>query len=193
VLLWEVSRLDLQLRPTHPDGAGGLSMLGVAHVDLAPVATASLAILASSYAEQMLYGGVEPIALAVPLTAAVVGVVLVLVGPLFLFVPRLLNAKQDALLEYSTLAAEYSREFAEKWIAGNRKPDDHLVGSADIQSLADMGSSFNLIRNMSLLPIATHQILSLVVASLLPVIPLILIVFPLDQLIVDSLKSILNV
>ncbi len=35
-LLWQIRQLDLQLLPTHPDHAGGLGGLGVAHLALAP-------------------------------------------------------------------------------------------------------------------------------------------------------------
>ena len=89
-LLWRISRLDLQLIPTHPDAAGGLAILGVAHVDLAPFAFAGCAVLSASYAEQMLFAGVPPAAFAVSFTAAVVGSTLLLTAA-----ARLLHAEVD--------------------------------------------------------------------------------------------------
>jgi hypothetical protein len=192
-LLWRIARLDLQLIPTHPDGAGGLAMLGVAHVDLSPFSFAACAVLSSSYAEQMLFAGVPPAAFAVSLTAAVIGSTLTLIAPLAFFTPKLIDAKQRALLEYGTLAASYTRAFAAKWLPTDPPPDEPLLGTPDLQSLADLGSSYDLIRQMTIVPIAKYQILLIAGASALPFAPLVLVAFPLDQLIIDSLKAVLKV
>jgi hypothetical protein len=192
-LLWRLARLDLQLIPTHPDRAGGLGGLGVAHVDLAPLGFAAASVLSASYAEQMLFAGVAPAAFAVSMTAAIVGATLTMIAPLLFFTPRLINAKQQALLEYGTLAAAYSREFRHKWLRDGSATDQPLLGTPDIQSLADLGSSFEGIRKMTVLPIATFQILLLAAAIALPFVPLVFLAFPLDQLIMDSLKAVLNI
>jgi len=190
-LLWKFSRLNLQLVPTHPDGAGGLAVLGVIHVDLAPLTLAGSAVLSSNYAEQILYANVPLQTFAVSLTAAVIGSALFLLGPLAFFSPRLIDTKQRGLLEYGTLASHYTRAFAKKWL-GSEQPEEPMLGTADIQSLADLGNSFAFIRNMSVLPIGKQQIMFIFVAGALPFLPLILTVFPLEQLIVDSVKSVLN-
>ena len=193
LLLWRIARLDLQLIPTHPDAAGGLAILGVAHVDLSPIAFAGCAVLSASYAEQILFAGVPPAAFAVPFTAAVVGSTLVLIAPLVFFTPKLVDAKQRALLEYGTLAATYTRAFAAKWLPTDPPPDEPILGTPDLQSLADLGSSFDLIRQMTIIPIAKYQILLIAGAAALPFAPLVLLAFPLDQLILDSLRAVLNV
>jgi hypothetical protein len=192
-LLWHVARLNLQLVATHPDGAGGLGVLGVVHVDLGPFALAANAVLASSYAEQILYAGVAPSALVVSIVAAVVGTTVVLLGPLVFFIHALIDVKQRALLDYGTLAAGYTRAFAAKWLPAGPRPDEHLLGTADIQSLADLGSSFELIRNMTVLPIARSQIVLLASAAALPYVPLVALAFPLDRLIINGVRAVLNI
>jgi hypothetical protein len=192
-LLWELSRLDLQLIPTHPDGAGGLGVLGVTHVDLAPLAFAGCAVLSANYAEQILYGNVPVSAFAVSLTAAVIGTTLALILPLLFFSPRLIDVKQRALLEYGTLAAHYTRSFAAKWLKTDPPPDEPILGTPDIQSLADLATSFGLIQGMSTVPISRTQILFILANAALPFVPLGLLAFPLDELIINSLKSVLNV
>jgi hypothetical protein len=191
-LLWRLARMDLQLVATHPDGAGGLAVLGVVHVDLGPLAFGANAVLASSYAEQILFAGVAPAALAVSIVATVVGATLVLIGPLAFFAPKLISTRQRGLLEYGTLADTYTRAFAAKWLPAGPPPDEPLLGTADIQSLADLGNSFGLIRNMSVLPMARFQILLLVGAAALPYVPLVALAYPLDELIVNGLKAVLN-
>ena len=69
-----------------------------------------------------------------------------MIAPLVFFMPKLLDAKQRALLEYGTLAAHYTRAFAAKWLPTDPPPDEPILGTPDLQSLADLGSSFGLIR-----------------------------------------------
>jgi hypothetical protein len=193
-LLWRMSRLNLQLIATHPDGGGGLAVLGVAHVDLAPLATGAAAVLSSSYAEQMLFAGVPPSRFVVAVTGAVIGGTLGLILPLFFFTPKLIEAKQQALLDYANLAAEYTRAFATKWVHDDaRTRDEHLLGTPDLQSLADLGTSFELIRNMMVLPMARQQIVLLAIGTALPFAPLVLIAFPLDELLINGLKSLASI
>ena len=57
-----------------------------------------------------------------------------------------------------------------------------MVGSGDIQSLADLGNSFEVVRTMQIAPITRDAILRLVGAALIPVVPLLLTMMPLEEL-----------
>src|SRR5262245_15845571 len=114
-LLWRIARLDLQLIPTHPDLAGGLGGLGVAHTDLAPLSSALSAMLVASYAEDLLFAGVKLEALVLPLAGIVLGTMALVLTPLAFFTPRLLEVKQRGLIDYGVLAATYARAFDAKW------------------------------------------------------------------------------
>ena len=57
-----------------------------------------------------------------------------------------------------------------------------MVGSGDIQSLADLGNSFEVVRTMRLAPVTKEAILQLAAATLAPVVPLALTVMPLEEL-----------
>src|SRR6185437_11847283 len=57
--LWKVSRLNLNLIPTHPDGAGGLGFLaGSAHA-MVPLLLAQSALLAGGIASHIFYDGAK--------------------------------------------------------------------------------------------------------------------------------------
>jgi hypothetical protein len=193
VVLWRISRLDLRLIPTHPDLAGGLGPLGVAQVALSLLTFASSAMLVASYSESILYAGVRPESVVVPLASAVAGSTLMIVLPLLFFMPALLALKQQGVLEYSPLAARYVREFDTKWIRGRASPEEPLLGSADVQSLADLSNAFNVLRSMRGVPISLSQVLIIAGAAALPCAPLILFVIPLDELILRSVRTILHV
>jgi hypothetical protein len=192
-LLWRLSRLPLQLVATHADGAGGLGGLGVAQVTLTPIVFGCSAMLVATFVEVLLYGGVTLQGVMLQLAAIVVGSIVVMWVPLLVFMPRLFELRQQGLLEYGALSERYARAFDVKWLRGGAPPDEPLLGSADIQSLADLANAFGVIRNMRLTPLSLSQALVFAAAAALPMVPLILFVVPLDELIVRGVKGILGV
>jgi hypothetical protein len=80
------------------------------------------------------------------------------------------------------------RGFDDKWLRGGAPPDEPLVGSADLQSLADLGNSFDIIRNMTIVPITRNTIVQLAVITLLPVAPLLLTMVSLEELLARLLQ-----
>ncbi len=107
----------------------------------------------------------------------------VIVGPLLVFVPQLAQAKRTGLREYGTLAERYVREFDAKWLRGGAPADEPFVGSADIQSLADLSNSFEVVRSMRVAPVTREMILQIGVATLAPIVPVALTMMPLEALV----------
>jgi len=103
-------------------------------------------------------------------------------GPLCFFIPLMARTKLRGLHEYSTLSQQYVREFEAKWMGKHAPPDEPLVGSADIQSLADLGGGFDIVEGMRWVPITWRSLVQLVGITLLPIAPLFLTMFPLDEL-----------
>jgi hypothetical protein len=180
--LWQVSRIDLTLVPTHPDRAGGLGFLSNALNAFIPLAAAFGAVLAGPLADRIFYSGARLPEFKMQIAAAVIALVLVFVGPLLVFSPRIAQAKRTGRLEYGALAQRYVREFDVKWLRGGAPADEPLVGSGDIQSLADLANSFEVARTMRVAPVAMQDILGLAIAALVPIAPLLLTVMPLEEL-----------
>ena len=103
-------------------------------------------------------------------------------GPLLVFAPQLAQAKRTGNREYGALAERYVREFDAKWLRGGASSDEPLVGSTDIQSLADMANTFEVVRTMQIAPITKDAILRLLAATLAPIVPLALTMMPLEEL-----------
>ncbi len=106
----------------------------------------------------------------------------VVLGPLLVFAPQLAEAKRTGNREYGTLAERYVREFDAKWLRGGAPADEALVGSGDIQSLADLGNSFEVVRTMRIAPVTREALLRLVAATLAPLVPLALTMMSLEEL-----------
>jgi len=189
--LWQVTRCELSLVPTHPDRAGGLGFLSGTVVAFAPLLAAHGAALAGMMANQIFYHGAKLPAFKVELAVVVAFLLLVVLGPLLLFVPHLSAARRVGLREYGTLAQHYVREFDTKWLRGQAPPAEALIGNPDIQSLADLGNSFAVVQDMSLVPFTRNTVVQLAVITLLPVTPLLLTMISLEELLGQLLKVVL--
>ena len=128
--LWQVSRLDLRLVPTHPDRVGGLGFLSNTVYAFIPLAVAHGALLAGLIANRIFYLGAALPAFKIEIAVLVVSLLCVVLGPLLVFAPQLAQAKRTGNREYGTLAQRYVREFDAKWLRGGAPADESLVGSA---------------------------------------------------------------
>ena len=180
--LWQVSRIELSLVPTHPDRVGGLGFLANTAYAFAVLAVAHGAMVAGVVANRIFYLGASLTQFKVEIAVVVVFVLLLLLGPLLVFTFQLAQAKRTGLREYGTLAERYVREFDAKWLRGGAPPDEPLVGSGDIQSLADLGNSYEVVRTMRIAPITRDAIVRLGAATLVPITPLLLTMMPLEEL-----------
>jgi hypothetical protein len=180
--LWQVSRIKLQLVPTHPDRAGGLGFLTTTVYAFVPLLIANGALLSGLIGNRIFHVGATLPNFKYEILVLVLFLLCAVLGPLLLFTPQLEEAKRKGLLEYGTLAETYVREFDAKWLRGAPPTDEHLVGSADIQSLADLSNSYEVVRTMRLAPFGIGAILQLAAATLAPVAPLLLTMMPLEEL-----------
>jgi len=189
--LWHVSRIPLSLVPTHPDRVAGLGFLSHTPAAFAPLLAAHGVVLAGFIASQIFFHGMGLLDFKFELIAVVLFLLLLVLAPLLLFVPDLAAAKRIGLREYGTLAQKYVREFDSKWLRGGSPAGEPLLGSSDIQSLADMGNCFEFVRSIKILPVTREGLVALVVITLVPVAPLLLTMVPLDELLNRLLKVVL--
>jgi hypothetical protein len=180
--LWQVSRIELSLVPTHPDRVGGLGFLPNAVFAFMPLAVAHGALLAGLIANRIFYLGAVLPEFKVEIAVLAVFVLCLVLGPLLVFAPQLAQAKRVGNREYGALAERYVREFDAKWLRGGAPDDEPLVGSGDIQSLADLANSFEVVRTMQIAPITRDSLIRLVAATLAPIVPLLLTMMPLEEL-----------
>jgi hypothetical protein len=69
--------------------------------------------------------------------------------------------------------------------------DEQLLGTADLQSLADLGNSFTVIREMRAIPFAMDDVARLLIATVAPFVPLLLTIMPLEELLTQAFKMML--
>ena len=180
--LWQVSRINLSLVPTHPDRVGGLGFLANTVYAFTVLLVAHGAMLAAQFADRILFTGAVLTDFKVETGAMVLFLLCIVFGPLLVFAPQLASAKLTGLGEYGTLAERYACEFDTKWLRNGAPKDEPLVGSADIQSLADLANSFDVVKTMRIAPITKDAIMRLGAAVLVPIVPLALTMMSLEEL-----------
>lgn len=180
--LWQVSRIQLRLVPTHPDRVGGLGFLTTTVNALIVLAIAHGALVAGTIASQIFFLGTTLPEYATVIAFTVIFMQCILLAPLLIFAPQLVTARYKGILEYGALSARYVREFDAKWLRGETPENEPLVGSGDIQSLADIDSSYQIVQTMRITPVTLKGIALFAVATLIPIVPLSLTMMPMEQL-----------
>lgn len=182
VFLWRMSRLRLRLNPLHPDQAGGLEFLSEPTLAFAPVLIAQTVVLAALIGNRILHEGAKLLDFKYEMAGIVVCLILVVLLPLGFFASQMVTVKWDGLREYGVLGSRYAQAFREKWLEEGQQPSREMpLGSADIQSLADLASGYELVNGMQSLPFGIELLRSLAFLTILPLLPLLLSMIPLDE------------
>jgi hypothetical protein len=167
-----VSRIELSLIPTHPDRVGGLGFLSNTVYAFVPLAAAHGVMVSALIANRIFHTGASLLDFKAEVLLLLVFVLSLVFAPLLVFAPWLAETKRRGLREYGTLAQRYTREFDAKWLRGGASDDEPLVGSGDIQSLADLANGFDVVRTLRIVPATRDAVVQLAAATLLPILPL---------------------
>lgn len=186
--LWHVSRLNLHLIPTHPDRSAGLAFLGKSAYAFGPILFAQGAMLAGLIASRVLYQGESLLSFKLQIAGFVTFFVLAILCPLLMFTPGMARAKRRGLADYGLLAQRYVDDFEQRWVLSDRASSGEILGAADIQSLADLGNSYALVRDMRPVPFGLEDISRLAAATAAPLLPLLLTIFSPEELILRVIK-----
>jgi hypothetical protein len=181
--LWQVCRIDLSLIPTHPDHMGGLGFLTRITNAFSPLVVAHSALVAGLLANRIFYRRAALLDFKIDIAILVVLMLCMIIGPLLIITPQLARTKRRGNREYGTLAERYVREFDAKWLRGGAPAGESFLGSGDIQSLADLNNSLEIVQTMHFTPITKDLVLRVVATTLIPIAPLGLTIVPMEQLV----------
>jgi hypothetical protein len=180
--LWRVSRLDLILIPGHPDRAGGLGPLEGVHERFTPLVALLSVIECASLAESISTG-----TLAVSAVYPWLAIVLLVdgalfIGPLLVFTDKLWASRTKGVGLYMALAASYVTAFEAKWTAGHVPAGEPLLGTQDLQALADLDNAVSVVKGMRWITAGPRLLTMMTTAAIVPLAPLLLFKYPLAEL-----------
>jgi hypothetical protein len=121
---------------------------------------------------------------------SIVFFVVVVIAPLLMFSRQMDQARRKGLSDYGLLAQRYVESFDQKWVRESL-PSAELLGTGDLQSLADLGNSYQVIREMRIVPFGLQDISRLAIATAAPLSPLLLTIFSFEELMIRIFKVIL--
>jgi hypothetical protein len=193
-LLWtffafKLSRRNLKLVATHPDGHGGLGFLGLTSAAFAPIAFSATAVIAATWRQDILHHGARLINFKLPAIILVALTALVALGPLAFFVPRLAGVRRKGILEYGILGQLHSAEFHQKWILHRAGHEPEFLTAPDCSTLANYGRAYEAIENMNSFPADKGALYTLAAAVVIPALPMILAEIPFAVVLSDLLKA----
>ena len=106
-----------------------------------------------------------------------------------MFAPVLLRTRRNGLHEYSTLACKLGRLYDQKWVKGMTPAHESLLSTVDNSSLADYSHDYELVDRMRVFPFEPRTAVALALAGLIPMVPLLATVMPMEAILKVLLKA----
>jgi hypothetical protein len=189
LLLLDVSRCQMRLIATHADRCGGLAFIGHYPSTYMLFVFAVSTVVSAGVLKQVVYGGANVTTFKFAAIGIVLFMVIAFVLPLLAFTPVLIRLKRSGLHRYGGLVSRHNLAFDQKW-CGNAPDGAEALGSPDISSLADLATSYDLVKRMLPLPLTREGIMPLVLAAIAPMGVVAATQLPVKQ-VLDDLKSVL--
>jgi hypothetical protein len=177
-----VSRLDLRLIPAHPDLAAGLGFTALSLRAFLLLAFALSVPTAGMVAQEILHAGRGLLTFKYVIVGVLTFELVLFIGPLFLLGPALLRARTRGILQYGVLAEAVGRQFEGRWLQSSGGVTTEALAAPDFSATTDLYSITANVHQMRLVPFALNQVVPLVIAGLLPFVPVVLVALPLEEL-----------
>jgi hypothetical protein len=187
--LWCTSQLKLSLVLTHPDLTGGLGFVGSSARAFFPLACAFGLIVAGAAADAVLIQGHSIYSFRSSVLVTLAFVLVISCAPPLVFFWVLLSGQRSASTRYGAIATAVGRELEGKWLDG-RRIDATVLGAQDFSTTIDLYEVVARVYQVKLFPFDLRGLGFLVVGTLAPFVPLVVVALPFD-VIVAKLKGFL--
>ncbi|HEY1491304.1 MAG TPA: hypothetical protein VGF35_01640 [Steroidobacteraceae bacterium] len=195
LLLWGrflllMNRLPLRLIPAHPDQAAGLKFVGYALRAFVPLGFITGILAVGPMLNDVVHRAASPLHYKFTVAGVAVAVLVIFVLPLLAFSQRLIAERRRGIFLYGALASTMGREFEKRWFASGRQLDEDALSAVDFSATTDLYAVAANAYAIRTVPLELRDLAVLVLATLLPFVPLLLLVAPLD-VILDKLAGLL--
>jgi len=178
IFLYRLSKMDLQLVPTHPDQHGGIGFLGLSPAAITPTFLVISAVIGATWRAEILREHVHWLSFKVEAIVLFGVVLIVTLGPLLLFVPRLTRLRRLGIFEYGALGQFESMQFHKRWIQHRVGREEEFPASPEASTLTDYGSSYQNIERLQPFPFDQGAFFALILAVAIPLLPVVLAEVP---------------
>ena len=186
--LFRVSRLDLGLMATHPDLVGGLQFVSLSVRAFLMLSFAISTSVAGGVAYRVLYIGSSFFSFIYVIAAVVILNLLLFAAPLLVFGGKLVEARRRGIIDYGGLAGAVGSQLEKKWRDYRKTVNEEALDVPHFSATTDLYQVVSNVYQMKPFPIDTQDLIALIVVSLLPFLPALLLEMPLDKILSDLMK-----
>jgi FtsH-binding integral membrane protein len=186
-----VSRLDLHLVPPHPDLAGGLQFVGASLRAFPLLSFALGAVVAGGVANHVVHQGMHLLDFKYVIAALVVVILILFVAPLTVFTREILQARRRGIFEYGALAGAVGRQMERRWLEPRGKVDQDALDVQHFSATTDLYQVVSNVYQIKSVPLDLQDLVAVIVAVLLPFLPILLFEIPLNVILPDLVKLLL--
>lgn len=187
------SRLQLNIEATHADQMSGLEYLNIVPYLFGFVAMSFGAILSAVLGMEIIYESQPLDTYYLTILAFVIIMPLIIYMPLLFFIPVLIRSKISGIYNFGELLQRHNILYKLKWMSGEMPKDEHILGSLDNSSMADINGSYaQSIKESQSVPINRKKLISSMLFLLVPFLPLIFTVYTFGELFDKLLKVLLG-
>lgn len=186
--LWQTSKLDLRLSPSHRDGAGGLVFLSESLQAFGGFVFGVMSMWAGALADFVVYEGHSLFDYQWQMVEILLVLLILIVGPLLMFVRPLYEAKERGIFRYGALASRQIQHVEDTWLPEGIVREDIESSMPDFRSVTHLGHSVTAVHKMSVIPVNKEDILQLLILAVLPFVPVLLTQIPLGEILSLLLK-----
>jgi hypothetical protein len=180
-LLSKFARFRLRIVPSHPDLSGGLRFTATSIAAFSILGLSIGATSAGNVAHSILIEGRDPQEFLTQIVTLVVASELLFAGPLLLLMPRLIRAGQEGAFTYDEVAKSLGTRFEGRWLSPRGPWDEEALSAPDFSATTDLYSIVANVRQIGYFPFDLRSLLFLAAATLVPFIPLVFAIVPLDE------------
>src|SRR5262249_8227105 len=138
--LWLMSRLDLQLMPSHPDQVGGLNFISTSLRGYRLLCCSLGAVPPGVTANLVVREGAQPRITKNAVILSVAIAMILVVSPLTIFIKKLRKAKKRGVFEYGALAGDFGLQFERKWLNRPNGVESDALEAPDFSAANDLYS-----------------------------------------------------
>jgi hypothetical protein len=178
-----IARFDLSLVPAHPDRAGGLLFVAQSIAALAPLGFALACGLAGAIAGST---SPQPFTTMTLMGAmgALLGIMLIIaVGPLCWLSTPVRASQLRGIVEYGELAVRVGRRFEARWLRERRFVTSEALSAQDFSATVDLYDVVSAVYSVRIVPVKMRSLFKLVASTVIPFLPLLLTLVPVQDLV----------
>jgi hypothetical protein len=186
--LWLMSRLNLRLVAAHPDHAAGVRFVESSLRSFLPLGFVIGVVVAGPVLNRVVHEAAAPLQFRFLIAGTVIVAVCAFVGPLLVFIGKLIAEQRRGVFAYGALAQCMGQQFERKWLTSDTVLGERALSASDFSATTDLYSIVANIYAMRIVPLQLKSLILLIVVTLLPFLPIALLSVPLD-LIVQKLAG----